>query len=89
MDMRAVSSIVMFKRSGLVSISVKIFPIYLTDCALSRYIDRLDAVEEGAIDAGIATAEELQRWHTSLEKADNEGVFFSCTCIMMLSGCKL
>lgn len=79
----------LFKRSGLASISVKIFPIYLTDCALSRYIDRLDAVEQGAVDAGIATAEELKRWHASLEKADKEGIFFSCTCIMMPSGCKL
>ena len=64
------------------------FPIYCTEYALGRYIARLDEVEKDAIDAGVVTPEELQRWHSSLEQADKEGVFFASTCLIMVSGRK-
>ncbi|MCE8422592.1 MAG: methyltransferase domain-containing protein [Candidatus Methanoperedens sp.] len=78
----------LYKQQNISDIIVEIFPFFSTDYALTRYFTLLDEAEREAIVAGIITKEELQHWHTNLEKADEEGVFFSSFTMIMVAGRK-
>ncbi len=79
----------LFKQQNLEDIIVEIFPFFSTDYTLTRYFSLLDEAEREAIDAGIITEEELQRWHANLEKADEEGVFFASFTMILVAGRKM
>ena len=78
----------LFKRAGLVEISVETISIPFTDYALCRQANFLDRVEAEALSAGVITPTELQRWRASLEHADAEGVFFASGTGAILAGRK-
>ncbi len=78
----------LFRQQNLADITIEIFPFFSTDYTLTRYLTLLDEVENEAIAAGIINEEELQRWHTNLERADEEGVFFCGFNMVIVAGRK-
>lgn len=78
----------LFKQQNLKEIIVEIFPIFLTDYSLLRYLSISDIVEKEAILEGIITEEEQHRWHTNLKQADEKGEFFSNFNIILVAGRK-
>jgi ubiquinone/menaquinone biosynthesis C-methylase UbiE len=79
----------LFKQQNLADITVEIFPFFSNDYTLTRYFALLDEAEREAIAAGIITEEELQHWHSNLEQADKEGVFFASFTMMLVAGRKM
>jgi hypothetical protein len=59
-----------------------------TDYALRRLIARFDETEREALAAGIIIERELQRWHTSLDRANTEDAFFGSVTQMLVAGRK-
>lgn len=78
----------LFKRQGMSDILIEMFPFYSTDYALARRAMVADTTEQEAVKAGIITEDELRRWHTDLEEADAEGVFFCSLSQMLVAGRK-
>jgi ubiquinone/menaquinone biosynthesis C-methylase UbiE len=78
----------LFKRAGLVEISVETISIPFTDYTLCRQANFLDRVEAEALSAGVISPAELQRWRASLERAAAEGVFFASGTGAILAGRK-
>jgi hypothetical protein len=56
---------------------------------LARQILLLDDAEREALAAGIVTTNELQRWHTSLEQADLQGLYFGTGNTILVAGRKI
>jgi ubiquinone/menaquinone biosynthesis C-methylase UbiE len=78
----------LFKQQQLKDITVEQHPLLGTDYAFVRQAGMLDRAEHLALTAGIVTDEEVQRWRTSLEQADSDGVFFGSVIQVMAAGCK-
>jgi SAM-dependent methyltransferase len=78
----------LFKQQRLQDVSIEMCPISVTDYGVARRAALLDEVERDALAAGIVTANELQRWHRSLEQADAQGMYFSSVNQVMVSGRK-
>lgn len=78
----------LFRQQNLADITIEIFPLFSTDYTLTRYIALLDEIENEAVVAGAITEEELQRWHKNLERANEEGVFFSSVILVIIAGRK-
>jgi hypothetical protein len=78
----------LFKQQNFADIIVEIFPIFLTDYTLVRYLALLDEVEREAIAVSIITKEKLQHWHTNLKQADEEGTFFASITMIIVAGRK-
>ena len=78
----------LFKRRDLKDIAIEMIPTFVTSYALARQIATLDRAEKEALAAGIITEHELKRWHTSLERADTEGVFFGSASVVLVGGRK-
>jgi len=78
----------LFRQQRLLNISIEIIPISITHYDLARQIARLDLVEQAALKSGSITHNELQRWHTSLERADAKGTFFASASVVLLAGRK-
>jgi ubiquinone/menaquinone biosynthesis C-methylase UbiE len=79
----------LFKEENLADIIIEIFPLFSTDYKMTRYIALLDKTESQAISTGIITEEELERWHTNLEKSNKEGKFFSNVSLILIAGRKV
>ena len=79
----------LFKRQNLADISIEVFPTFVTDYSLWRQASLLDRAEQEALSEGIITNEELQHWHTSLEHASAEDVFFGMGCMVLVVGRKI
>lgn len=77
-----------FKQQNISDITVEIFPFFSTDYKLIRYWALLDDGERRSVAAGIITKEELQCWHTDLEQADEDGVFFASFTMIIVAGRK-
>jgi len=77
-----------FKRQQLVDITVEVHPQVITNYAVGRRIVLLDEVETRAMDAGVLSEGELQRWHQSLEQAESEGTYFHSLNMVMVAGRK-
>jgi ubiquinone/menaquinone biosynthesis C-methylase UbiE len=75
----------LFRRRNLKDITIEMIPAIVTSYALARLIAIFDRVEKEALAAGILAEQELERWHSSLERADREGLFFN-SCSMVLAG---
>ena len=78
----------LFRRQDLVDVSIETIPTAVTSCTLARLIATLDRVEGEALAAGAITEQELDRWRTSLERADAEGVFFASASLVLVGGRK-
>jgi ubiquinone/menaquinone biosynthesis C-methylase UbiE len=72
----------------LQDITLKIFPIYLNDLALVRYLTRLDEVEDKALAQNFITQLELNRWHSNLEQTDNAKHFFASLNMVLVAARK-
>ena len=79
----------LFKQQNLADISFEVFPVATPNYALARQGTQAERNEQEALKAGVITSEELQRWHTGLEQADSEGVFFCSVNVMMFAGRKI
>ncbi|MEI6268947.1 MAG: methyltransferase domain-containing protein [Methylococcaceae bacterium] len=78
----------LFKQQMLTDISFEVIPLATTNYALARQVTQAERSEREALKAGVITAQELQRWHTGLEKADSEGIYFSSVNLIMIAGRK-
>ncbi len=78
----------MFKKQGLAEVTFEVFPIAVTSYTLTRQILTLDRSEQEALAANIMTQDELRRLQASFEQADEEGVFFCSTSIVLVAGRK-
>lgn len=78
----------LFRQQNLADIIVEIFPLFSTEYMLTRYVALFDKTEKEAINTGIITDDELKRWHSNLERLDNEGVFFSSIIMVLVAGRK-
>lgn len=79
----------LFKQQNLADISFEVFPVATHNYALARQGTQAERNEQEALNAGVISREELQLWHTELEQADSEGVFFSSVNLMMFAGRKI
>ncbi len=76
------------KRQGLTDILIDVLPTFIATLGVARQVMRLEETEKEALAAGIVSNEELQRWHSSLEQADAEGVFFLNGNMVLVAGVK-
>ncbi|HEV2460725.1 MAG TPA: methyltransferase domain-containing protein [Ktedonobacterales bacterium] len=67
----------LFKRQGLEAVSVEGFVVILQSEARFRDILLAYNNEQAALEAGVVTEDELQRWRAALAQADAEGTFFA------------
>lgn len=78
----------LFHQVGLTDVTCEILSGYFTNYELVRYMFMLDEVEPAAVEAGVISAEELIRWHTSLESAAEGGYFFCSESMILTLGRK-
>lgn len=78
----------LFRQLGLQAVELAVFAFPLTDYITARYLIRLDYIEDGALAAGVITADELHRWRAALQAAAEAGVFFSTLSIITAAGRK-
>jgi ubiquinone/menaquinone biosynthesis C-methylase UbiE len=78
----------LFRQRQLEDISIEMIPVYVTQYAMARHIGGFDLVEHEALQAGIITQDELERWHASLKHADANGMFFASASVMLVGGRK-
>ena len=78
----------LFKRQGLAEIVIEPLSICITNYALAREANVLDRVEQDALQAGIVTQGELDRWRASLEATDARGEFFFMGGGVLIAGKK-
>jgi hypothetical protein len=76
----------MAKVQNLSDISLEIHPLYVTNLVLSRYLTRSEEVETQALNEGVISLEDLQRWRDDLERADGAGLFFGNLNLIMIAG---
>lgn len=75
-------------RRGLQDLSVQLSELLTTDYGMLRQVDVLDRLEQLAVDRGVVTRDELERWHASLEQAQDEGTFFGLAVLVTVAGRK-
>ncbi len=78
----------LFLQQRLASVSVEIRPQQFTSYALVR-AGWLDAVERSALERNHISEEELDRWHRSLERLEQQGAFFASLNHLLVAGRKL
>jgi hypothetical protein len=78
----------LFRRQQFTDISVELRSIYVTDYALGRYGYHLEVLEGEALAAGVISEEEVLRWRQSLERAQDEGAFYSHVIGVLVAGRK-
>jgi ubiquinone/menaquinone biosynthesis C-methylase UbiE len=79
----------LFKEQGLADVTYEAFNVPGTSYALLRQIMSMHRAEKQAIEAKVFTAEELERWRQSLERADAEGTFFCHASLILMAGRKV
>lgn len=77
-----------FKQQGLTEVTVEVHPLLVTDYTFARQSALPDETERIALATGTVTAEELQRWRTSLEQSDAIGAFYSSVNQVIVAGRK-
>lgn len=74
----------LLKQQKLTDVYVELFPYYMTDDQMRRSYGTL----EKAVESGVITPEEYQRWRSSEKQALAEGVFFAMGLMVMVAGRK-
>lgn len=77
----------MFRRAGLLDVSVEVSPQPFLSYPLAR-LGWLDEVERLALAAGVVTEEALARWRADLEDAEQAGAFFASLNHILVVGRK-
>ena len=77
-----------FKASGLVEVSLELFPVFVTDYSLGRYFASLPESEAKALAAGVVNEEELIHLHAAYEQAGHTGQFFGYSVMVLAAGRK-
>ena len=78
----------LFTQQGLLDLTIELFGIPITNYAIARQTQLLDHTEKLAVEAGVITPDELERWRTSLKQAENGGHFFCSVNLVMIAGRK-
>lgn len=78
----------LFKKQGLVNISLEVLPIIMTNFAFMKQVTLMDRMEKEALARQVITGAEFKRYQMDLEQADAQGVFFSYACMMLVAGQK-
>ncbi len=78
----------LFKRQGLVEIRIEVYPVYVLELAQIRALTVLDEVEQAALNCGLASALEIERWHASLAEIEAEGGLYCNATVVMVGGRK-
>jgi SAM-dependent methyltransferase len=78
----------LFVRQGLRDIAVEPFPTQTMELQQLHSIVSLSQIEAMALERGVLTHEEVERWHHELERADAEGRFLMSTIDLLVSGTK-
>jgi ubiquinone/menaquinone biosynthesis C-methylase UbiE len=78
----------LFKAQELLNVSARPFPVAVTSYNLLDQIMTLETAETKAVNAGVITPEERQRWRASLQEADAAGRFYSHFCLVLTVGRK-
>jgi ubiquinone/menaquinone biosynthesis C-methylase UbiE len=79
----------LFKQNGFENIGIEILPHFTADYQLFRQMASINETELAAIDAGLLTPDEIDRWRRDLERFANQGTFFACVNLILLSGTKI
>jgi ubiquinone/menaquinone biosynthesis C-methylase UbiE len=78
----------LFRQQQIADISIEAVAVHVTRYAIARQLGRFDIVEREALQAGIVTQDELDRWRSNLERADAEGMFFASSSVVIVAGRK-
>ncbi len=78
----------LFKKHGLVDVSVTIHPSPGHDLELARYLAKIDDIIEKGLELGIVTQEEVNRFNASSERAAAMEAFFAYFCMITTVGRK-
>jgi len=78
----------LFNQAGLTNLSVEMFSYPITDYRTMRMALGFDELEKFAIETNVLSVEELGNWHKTLERADDEGIFFASLSHIMVTGQK-
>lgn len=78
----------LFKQHGLVNVMVDIVPSYGHDLEMARYLAKMDDIVDKALELGIVTREEVERFHASSERAAAMDAFFVYYCLITTIGRK-
>ncbi len=78
----------LFKRQLLVDIVLEMRADYTAYYTFMRQVLRMEECESRALQAGMVSVEELQRWQRSLAQAEVEGVLFCSLTMMLIAGHK-
>lgn len=76
----------LFKQSALDVVKFEANTLFFTDYSSMRTVVGFDYVEEQALAQGTITQAELDRWHMSLEQADQSGWFFASVTGILIAG---
>jgi SAM-dependent methyltransferase len=76
----------LFKQNGLDAVMFEANTLFFHDYALMRSVVGFDYVEELALAQGTITQAELDRWHESVEQADQNGWFFASVTCLLIAG---
>lgn len=78
----------LFRQQNLADMHVEMAPTFITSYAIARKGGMLDEAEQAALKAGVVTEQELERFRRSLEKADQEGTYFTSINQTLIAGRK-
>lgn len=78
----------LLKRQHLTDILIEMLPGYFTDYALAKQVIGPAELAQEALQHGVITEEEAQRWKASLSQAAAEGVFFASITGVLVAGRK-
>jgi ubiquinone/menaquinone biosynthesis C-methylase UbiE len=76
----------LFKQNALNVVKYEANTLFFHEYALMRSVVGFDYVEELALAQGTITQAELDRWHASLEQADQNGWFFASVTCLLIAG---
>jgi hypothetical protein len=78
----------LFKRQRLVDIVLDMRADYTRHYTFMRQVLQIEECESRALQAGLVSVEELQRWQCSLAQAEAEGILFCSLTMMLIAGRK-
>ena len=76
----------MFLQSGLNDIYIEMAPTFVTDYQISRQVAWFDLTEKSALEAGVISQQELEKFHADFENSDLQGKYFAVILQMLVAG---
>jgi ubiquinone/menaquinone biosynthesis C-methylase UbiE len=78
----------LFREAGLRDVTATPQAMASLDLGFGRLAGTLDEVETQALQAGVVTAEEVERWRAGLERYATNGTFFCSWTMVLAAGTK-